>query len=136
LAILAGNAGTQTFQVGANAGDTTTVTTVAATAYTSGLGALTSTTLASAEITALDTSLQTVSTDRATYGAAQNTMQFAVQNLQNASENQAAARSRILDADFATETANLSRTQILQQAGTAMVAQANQQPQGVLALLR
>ena len=136
LAILAGDAGAQTFQVGANAGDTTSVTTLAATTYTAGLGALTTTTLASAEITALDTSLQLVSTDRATYGAAQNTMTFAVQNLQNASENQSAARSRILDADFATETANLSRTQILQQAGTAMVAQANQQPQGVLALLR
>ena len=63
-------------------------------------------------------------------------MQFAIQNLQNASENQAAARSRIMDADYAQETSNLSRSQILQQAGTAMVAQANQLPQGVLSLLR
>ena len=59
-----------------------------------------------------------------------------VSNLNVNSENLAASRSRILDADFASETANLSRSQILQQAGTAMVAQANQLPQGVLALLR
>ncbi len=59
-----------------------------------------------------------------------------ITNLQVTSENLSASRSRILDADFAAETANLSRAQILQQAGTAMVAQANQLPQGVLALLR
>jgi flagellin len=59
-----------------------------------------------------------------------------VSNLQSSSENLSASRSRIQDADFASETANLSRAQILQQAGTAMVAQANQLPQGVLALLR
>jgi flagellin len=135
-AILAGDAGAKAFQVGANAADTITITTVAATAYTAGVGGLTSNALSSAEITAIDASLKLVSTDRATYGAAQNTMQFAIQNLQNASENQSAARGRILDADFAQETANLSRAQVLQQAGTAMVAQANQLPQGVLALLR
>jgi flagellin len=65
-----------------------------------------------------------------------NRFSFAISNLQIGSENQAAARSRIMDADFAAETANLSRAQILQQAGTAMVAQANQLPQGVMALLR
>jgi flagellin len=135
-AILAGDAGAKTFQVGANAADTIIVTTVAATGYTAGIGGLTSNALSSAEITALDASLKLVSTDRATYGAAQNTMQFAIQNLQNASENQAAARSRIMDADYAQETSSLSRSQILQQAGTAMVAQANQLPQGVLTLLR
>jgi flagellin len=69
-------------------------------------------------------------------GATQNRFEAVVSNLQVASENTAAARSRIMDADFASETANLSRSQILQQAGTAMVAQANQLPQGVLALLR
>jgi flagellin len=135
-AIIGADAGAFSFQAGANAGDTISVTTVAATAYTSGLGSLTDATTSSAEITAIDASLVLVATDRGTYGAAQNTMQFAIQNLQNASENQSASRSRILDADFATETANLSRAQILQQAGTAMVAQANQLPQGVLALLR
>jgi len=133
---LAGAAGPQVFQVGANAGDTITVTTTDATGYTAGLGGLTTNATASAEITAIDTALTSISTDRATYGAAQNSMGFAIQNLQNASENQSAARSRIMDADFATETANLSRTQILQQAGTAMVAQANQLPQSVLQLLK
>jgi flagellin len=66
----------------------------------------------------------------------QNRFESVISNLRIASENQAAARGRIMDADFATETSNLSRGQILQQAGTAMVAQANQLPQGVLALLR
>ena len=61
---------------------------------------------------------------------------MAIQNLQIASENQSAARGRIMDADFAAETSNMSRAQILQQAGTAMVAQANQLPQQVLQLLR
>jgi flagellin len=62
--------------------------------------------------------------------------QFAISNLQITGENQSAARGRIMDADFAAETANLSRAQILQQAGTAMVAQANQLPQQVLQLLQ
>ena len=73
---------------------------------------------------------------RANYGALQSRFETTVNNLQGTSENMSAARSRIQDADFAAETANLSRSQILQQAGTAMVAQANQLPQGVLALLR
>jgi flagellin len=66
----------------------------------------------------------------------QSRFEATIQNLNISSENLTASRSRIQDADFATETANLSRAQILQQAGTAMVAQANQLPQGVLALLR
>lgn len=69
-------------------------------------------------------------------GAIQNRFESVIQNLQTSSENLSAARGRIVDADFAKETANLSRAQILQQAGTAMVAQANQLPQGVLSLLR
>ncbi|MFY8043276.1 MAG: flagellin, partial [Rhodoferax sp.] len=69
-------------------------------------------------------------------GAIQNRFLTTIENLNTTSENLSASRSRIQDADFAQETANLSRTQILQQAGTAMVAQANQLPQGVLALLR
>ena len=73
---------------------------------------------------------------RQVLGATQNRFEAVVSNLQVAAENTASARSRIMDADFASETANLSRSQILQQAGTAMVAQANQLPQGVLALLR
>lgn len=84
----------------------------------------------------IDTALDTVNSQRAMLGAAQNRFEAVISNLQVSAENTAAARSRITDADFAAETANLSRTQILQQAGTAMVAQANQLPQGVLSLLR
>jgi flagellin len=62
--------------------------------------------------------------------------EYTISNLRNAVENQSAARGRIMDADFAAETANLSRTQILQQAGTAMIAQANQMPQNVMRLLQ
>jgi flagellin len=65
-----------------------------------------------------------------------NRFSFTISNLQIASENQSAARSRIMDADFASETANLSRANILQQAGNAMVAQANQLPQQVMTLLK
>jgi flagellin len=84
----------------------------------------------------VDAALSTVSSNRAKLGAVQNRFLTTIDNLNTTSENLSASRSRIQDADFATETANLSRTQILQQAGTAMVAQANQLPQGVLALLR
>jgi flagellin len=83
-----------------------------------------------------DAALATISSQRAAFGALQSRFENTVSNLQISSENLSASRSRIQDADFATETANLSRAQILQQAGTAMVAQANQLPQGVLALLR
>ena len=84
----------------------------------------------------MDGALQAVNSARADLGAIQNRLEAIVSNLAVNSENLSASRSRILDADFAQETANLSRSQILQQAGTAMVAQANQLPQGVLALLR
>jgi flagellin len=87
-------------------------------------------------ITGIDTALDKVNGERATYGAAQNRFDAVVSNLLVAMENQTAARSRIMDADFAVETANLSRGQILQQAGNAMIAQANSLPQGVLQLLR
>ena len=73
---------------------------------------------------------------RASFGALQSRFETTVNNLQSTAENMSASRGRIQDADFASETANLSRSQILQQAGTAMVAQANQLPQGVLSLLR
>jgi len=91
---------------------------------------------ASAAMSALDRALDAVSNMRADYGAVQNRLESAVRNMDNVIENQSAARSRVLDADFARETANLTRTQILQQAGTAMLAQANSMPQGVLSLLR
>jgi flagellin len=84
----------------------------------------------------LDSALDQVNSARGTLGAVQSRFENAVGNIQIQSENTSAARGRIMDADFAAETANLSRAQILQQAGTAMVAQANQLPQQVLTLLR
>ena len=87
-------------------------------------------------ITQLDKALAQVNSSRADLGAVQNRFSSVVANVQTSAENLTASRSRIQDADFAAETANLSRAQVLQQAGTAMVAQANQLPQGVLALLR
>lgn len=87
-------------------------------------------------ISIMDSALKGVNEARADLGAIQNRFSSVVTNLQTSSENLSAARSRIMDADYAKETANLSRTQILQQAGTAMLAQANQMPQNVLSLLR
>ncbi len=87
-------------------------------------------------ITQLDTALARVSSHRATLGATINRLEYAVDNLANVSQNTAASRSRILDADYASESTELARTQIIQQAGTAMLAQANQQAQSVLALLK
>lgn len=86
-------------------------------------------------ITLIDKSLDIINDIRSTFGAAQNRFEAVIANLMINSENQSAARGRIMDADFAAETASLSRAQILQQAGNAMVAQANQLPQQVLNLL-
>ena len=91
---------------------------------------------ATAALSSIDAALAAVNSSRATLGAIQNRFTSTIENLATTTENLSASRSRIQDADFAQETANLSRAQILQQAGTAMVAQANQLPQGVLALLR
>ncbi|MFN7121857.1 MAG: flagellin, partial [Hydrogenophaga sp.] len=87
-------------------------------------------------ITIVDKALTTINSARADLGALQSRFENAVANIQITGENISAARGRIVDADFAKETSNLSRAQILQQAGTAMVAQANQAQQGVLSLLR
>ncbi|KQV89616.1 MULTISPECIES: flagellin N-terminal helical domain-containing protein [unclassified Roseateles] len=87
-------------------------------------------------IAKIDQAIAQVNVARSTFGAAQNRFDAVIESLGTAVENQSAARSRIMDADYAMETANLSRAQILQQAGTAMIAQANQQPQQVLSLLR
>ncbi len=91
---------------------------------------------ASAALASLDTAIDTVSTARAEFGAVQNRFEAVISNLQNYAENLSAARSRIQDADFAAETANLTRAQILQQAGVAMLSQANALPQVALALLQ
>ena len=132
-AIIGASAGAQTFQVGANNGDTLTVTTTTVATVT---GDLQTAANASTAVAALDTALDTITTSRAAYGAAMSRLGFAISNLSITGENQSAARGRIMDADFAAETANLSRSQILQQAGSAMVAQANQLPNQVMALLR
>jgi len=87
-------------------------------------------------IAAIDVAIDEINSQRAEFGAVQNRFENVISNLMVATENQAAARSRIMDADYAAETANLSRAQILQQAGNAMVAQANQLPQQVLSLLQ
>ena len=121
-------AGAQTFQVGPNNGDTPTVTT--ATVSHRGRRPTTPPRPPRRHWAAIDTTLDTITTNRATYGAAISRSNMAIQNLQITGENQSAARGRIMDADFAAETANLSRAQIPQQAGTAMVAQANQMPRG------
>jgi flagellin len=91
---------------------------------------------ATRSLSTVDAAISAVSGQRAKFGALQSRFETTISSLNTTSENLSASRSRVQDADFAIETANLSRAQILQQAGTAMVAQANQLPQGVLALLR
>jgi flagellin len=116
-----------TFLTGANVGSTLNAVSAVDISTTAG---------ANNALATMDAALSLISSNRASLGAIQNRFESTVSNLQTSSENLSASRSRIQDADFAAETANLSRSQILQQAGTAMVAQANQLPQGVLALLR
>lgn len=139
-AILGDDAGTLTFQVGAGPTDTIDVTTTNLTTNTDVTavtgGAITSAAAATTAIGNIDTAIDTVSQERANYGAYQNRFESVIGNLQVASENQSSARGRIMDADYASETANLSRAQILQQAGMAMLTQANAMPQQVLSLLR
>lgn len=141
-AILAGDAGAQNFQVGANnsANDRIAVTTTDM-AGDGDITAVTATDVttsanAAAAIDLVDTALDTINSERATLGAAQSRIEIAVRSLDTTRENTAAARGRIVDADFAAETANLTRSQILQQAGVAMLSQANALPQSALALLQ
>jgi flagellin len=130
------------FQVGANASQTITVdfgdfeTAVDwGSNFTSSL-AMANASAANTNIGYIDTALTALNTQRATFGAAINRLEYAADNLANVSQNTSASRSRILDADYAAETTELARTQIIQQAGTAMLSQANQQAQSVLALLK
>jgi flagellin len=133
-------AATKTFIVGSAGTESITVA-LASTANTaSGLAttALVVSTSASAAtaITAIDTALASISSARATIGAGINQLTYAADNLTNVSQNLTASRSQIMDTDYATATTQLARSQIIQQAATAMLAQANQQPQSVLALLK
>ncbi|OGS81064.1 MAG: flagellin [Gallionellales bacterium GWA2_59_43] len=130
-------AATLTFQIGANnvaAEDQLTVTT--GSIALSGNAAMSTQAGAQAAIDLLDADIGSVAGLRATFGSMQSRFESVISNLQIASENQAAAKSRIMDADFAAETSALTRAQILQQAGTAMLAQANQLPNSVLSLLQ
>jgi len=140
---LLGAAAPLVFQVGANddaTNDRITVTTTNLSAHADITGAtggdLSTAASALAAMGNLDTAIDRITTARSTFGAVQNRFESVIANLRVAVENQAASRGRIMDADFAQETANLSRAQVLQQAGVAMVAQANALPSNVLALLR
>ena len=149
---------TVAFQVGANGGQTVSVNfgnisqdsgsggtvfetfetsgTMTAGAFISAQTTASAITTATAAITQIDSAITAVNSQRATFGAAMNQLTYAVDNLSNVRVNAEASRSRILDADYAAETSELARTQIISQAGTAMLAQANQLPQTVLSLLQ
>jgi len=145
--MLGADATTLNFQVGANttADDTVSIKTTnmvtdsTMTNVTSSTAVIDSTADSSAIGTVIDNidkAINDVNDTRATFGATESRFDSIISNLQSGVENQTAARSRIMDTDFAAETANMSRANVLQQAGTAMIAQANQQPQQVLSLLR
>jgi flagellin len=149
---------TVAFQVGANGGQTIAVNfgnisqdsgsgatvfetfetsgTMTAGAFISAQTTASAITTATSAITAIDSAITAVNSQRATFGAAMNQLTYAVDNLSNVRVNAEASRSRIMDADYAVETSELARTQIISQAGTAMLAQANQLPQTVLSLLQ
>ena len=150
-AILGGEAGTQTFQIGAgvtandriqiettNLAADGALTTVAGSGGNAppGIGSAVQAGDIDTVITNIDAAIDKINSERATLGASQSRFESVISALQIGVENQSAARSRIMDADFAAETASLSRAQILQQAGTAMVAQANLMSQAVLQLLQ
>lgn len=138
--MLGADAGTFNLQVGTmNTGnDVISATTVAADSATLGVGGLDLSTQAGAQaaIDAIDTAIDTLSSNRATLGGVQNRLQVTITNLASASENNSAANSRIRDIDVAEETANMTRNQILSQAGVAILSQANQIPSAALSLLR
>jgi flagellin len=126
----------------AGVAETITTTTAGVTATSNVYGtdlstiAIDTDTGANGAIAKLDTALNGINAQRAVFGAGMNRLEYAIDNLTNVSENAMASRSRIEDADYAAETSELARTQIIQQAGTAMLTQANQQTQSVLALLK
>ncbi len=123
-----------TFQIGSDTTDTLSVSAV--TAGSVAASTVSSASAATSAISAIDTALDAINTSRATLGATQNRFESVVSSLNVAIENTTSSKSRIMDADFAAETANMTRGQILQQAGTAMLAQANSLPNSVLKLLQ
>jgi len=138
--LITGSPVSLTFQVGADQTDqlTFTIGTMSAASLTvDGVNAdIDSITKANAAITTIDTALDAVATARASLGAIQSQLESTVRNLSNVAENTAAAAGRIMDTDYAAETANLTKAQILQQAATSVLAQANAQPQNILSLLQ
>ncbi|MFC5381495.1 flagellin [Aquipuribacter nitratireducens] len=137
-ALLDGTNATLTFQTGANSGDTVDVALTDITAVATAVAAIDVTAAGggAAGITAADAQITAVSTARSTLGASQNRFESTIKSLNVAVENLSASESRIRDTDMALEMVNFTKNQILSQAGTAMLAQANQAPQGVLQLLR
>ena len=123
-----------TFQIGANTGSTNRLD-IDLVSISSLTGSISTTAASDTAIDDIDTMIQSVTSARADFGAIQSRFESAINNLTVGMENQAAARGRIMDADFAVESSNMTRSQILQQAGTAMVSQANSAPQSVLQLL-
>mgnify|MGYP000555919023 CR=1 FL=1 len=136
--LLDGSTTSLTIQTGSKTGDTIAVNLTNANAAVSASAGGDVTTVANANtaMTNIDTALDTLNAGRAVLGAGINRLDAAVSNLSTTITNLSAARGRIMDADFASETASLTRSQILQQAGTAMLAQANQLPNNVLSLLK
>ena len=127
------------FQVGANAGDTLTLSITSGTLSGFGLSAgiaISTYSHASAALTLIDLALSALNTSRSNVGSVINRLSYAVDNLSNAIQNTSESKSKIADTDYATATSDLARQQIIQQAGTAMLAQANQMPSMVLALLK
>ncbi|VAW54194.1 Flagellin protein FlaA [hydrothermal vent metagenome] len=130
------------FQIGQDATDQITIASadldISGINSNAGIGAFdfSNANAAQAELTALDSDIDDVSALRATFGATQNRFEAVINSVQSYAENVSASRSRIMDADFAAETANLTKVQIMQQAGIAMLSQANQAPQSVLSLLQ
>jgi flagellin len=138
-ALLTAAGGAKDIQVGADSTQKITVSFGKNTDYAAlSASAITVTSAATgaAAITAIDNALKALNTERSSLGTAQNRMGYAISNLATSIENQSAAKSRITDTDYASETSKLSRAQILQQAGTAMLAQANSAPNSVMSLLR
>lgn len=136
LTFQVGQDGTASNQVSVSTALLTGLNTYAADLTATGTVVVSTAAAASAALATLDSDIDSVSTNRATFGAVQNRFESVISNLQNYAENLTASRSRIQDADFAAETANLTRAQILQQAGVSILAQANTLPQTALALLQ
>jgi flagellin len=136
-AVLSSSGTTKDIQVGADSGQKITVSFGADTTYAGlTIAGISDAASASTALDQVDSALAALNTERASLGTAQNRMGYAINNLNSSIENQSAAKSRIMDTDFAAETGKMTRAQILQQAGTAMLAQANQVPNGVMSLLR